>query len=270
MTSERQFSDEYLNSFIDNELTAQEKGQVYQHTNQDDALNRRVCELRKMHELVQLAYRHPPAAPAGIPYTQNSSGLRRGVAAGIVLLFGALLGWQQFGPALNGKTGQAAHTHVAQVASAIPAETLPDRQPARAPAANNSAPVSKAAAVQAGDMKVLFHLSSNDPVRVRELLDEAENLLKLYRKQNQPAQVEIVTNADGLNLLLAGKSHYPERISRMQKEYRNLIFAACQNTMDKFNSQGIETRLLPGTIVIDSGVAQIIRLQQQGWVYIQV
>ena len=56
----------------------------------------------------------------------------------------------------------------------------------------------------------------------------------------------------------------------MQKRYRNLMFAACQNTLDKYGDLGLETHLLPGTFVIDSGVAQIIRLQQQGWVYIQV
>ena len=254
MTSEKHYSDEYLNSFIDNELTAQEKSRLYQHTNQDEALNRRVCELRKMHELVQLAYKHPPAAaePRG---THNTSGLRRGVAAGFALILGALIGWQYIGPTLDGTAGQTRHDPERQLAATDQAR--PDQLAA------GSFPA-------AGEMKVLFHLSNNDPARVRELLDEAESLLRLYQKQNQPARVEIITNGDGLNLLLAGRSLFPERISRMQKQYKNLVFAACLNTMETFNGQGVETRLLPGTIVIDSGVAQIIRKQQQGWVYIQV
>jgi 3alpha(or 20beta)-hydroxysteroid dehydrogenase len=32
----------------------------------------------------------------------------------------------------------------------------------------------------------------------------------------------------------------------------------------------LEARLLPGVTVIDSGVAQLMRLQQQGWAYIRV
>ena len=82
--------------------------------------------------------------------------------------------------------------------------------------------------------------------------------------------MDIVTNGQGLNLLLANGSPYPERISRMQKQYRNLTFAACQNTMERFSGMGIQTDLLPGVLIIDSAVAQIIRLQQEGWVYIQV
>ena len=267
MTSERQYSDEYLNSFIDNELTAREKSRLYQHSNEDEALNRRICELRKMHELVQLAYKHPPAA-AKSGSAQPTPRLRHGVAASFALILGALIGWQYIGPTVDDLAGQTTHNPERQLALADQAQ--PDKLASSPVPATGKAPATTALTAPVEEMKVLFHLSNNDPARVRELLDEAENLLRLYQKQNQPARVEIITNGDGLNLLLAGRSMYPERIKRMQKQYKNLVFAACLNTMETFNGQGVETRLLPGTIVIDSGVAQIIRMQQQGWVYIQV
>ena len=100
MTSERQYSDEYLNSFIDNELTAREKSRLYQHSNEDEALNRRICELRKMHELVQLAYKHPPAA-AKSGSAHPTPRLRHGVAASFALILGALIGWQYIGPTVD-------------------------------------------------------------------------------------------------------------------------------------------------------------------------
>ena len=42
-----EFSNEFLNAFLDNQLTLEEKERAYLRISQDEALNRRVCELRK-------------------------------------------------------------------------------------------------------------------------------------------------------------------------------------------------------------------------------
>jgi hypothetical protein len=81
----------------------------------------------------------------------------------------------------------------------------------------------------------------------------------------------VITNGGGLSLLMAGISPYAERIQRMQKEYHDLTFVACQNTIERIQQElGLQAKLLPGVVVIDSGVAQIMRRQHQGWAYIQV
>ncbi len=265
MSNEQQFSDEYLNSFVDNELTIEEKSRVYITINQDETLNRRVCELRKMHDVVQLAYKNLPQPP-GRPLPKKSSRLRHGAAAGLVFALGVLFSWLQLSDStstLHRDFGRTANSLVkrgiAMVSPSTLAPTTPD---------NPSSHVLADADPQV--MKVLFHLSSGKPEHIKEVLDDAESLLQLYEKQKQPARVEIITNGQGLNLLLADRSPFPERVRQMQMRYSNLKFAACQNTMDKYSDLGIETRLLPDIMVIDSGVAQIIRLQQQGWVYIQV
>jgi intracellular sulfur oxidation DsrE/DsrF family protein len=254
MSSQQPFSDEFLNAFVDNELTTEEKSRVYTHINQDDALNRRVCELRKVHDLVQLAYRDLPQPPGTAPEQHKRRTLSHGVAAGLVFMLGVLVSWMQFGasapPALD-------------MTAAVPSNAT------REPSATNHRPL-VAANGSVQEMKVLFHLNSGEPNHIKEVLDEAENLIQLYQSQGQAARVEIVANGKGLNLLLAGRSPYPERVVRMQRQYSNLTFVACHNTMEKFNDLGIKTQLLPGATVIDSGVAQIIRLQQQGWLYIQV
>ena len=96
MSNEQQFSDEYLNSFVDNELTIEEKSRVYITIHQDEALNRRVCELRKIHDVVQLAYKNLPPPPSARPSPRKSSRLHRSVAAGLVFVLGVLLSWFQF------------------------------------------------------------------------------------------------------------------------------------------------------------------------------
>lgn len=266
MSNEHSFSDEYLNSFVDNELTIEEKSRVYITIHQDETLNRRVCELRKMHDVIQLAYKDLPP-PSARPLPRKSTRLGRNVAAGLVFTLGVLFSWFQFGASTgtlrHGLQNAADSLVTRAVAVFAPATPAP-------PVAQGGRTLQVVAAAGTQEMKVLFHLSTGKPEQIKEVLDEAEHLLQLYEKQKQPARVEIITNGQGLNLLLANHSPFPERVGQMQKRYRNLTFAACQNTMDKYSDLGLETRLLPGILVIDSGVAQIIRLQQEGWVYIQV
>jgi intracellular sulfur oxidation DsrE/DsrF family protein len=263
MSNEQQFSDEYLNSFVDNELTIEEKSRVYITIHQDETLNRRVCELRKIHDVVQLAYKNLPVPPSSQPSPRKPTRLRHGVAAGLVFVLGVLFSWFEFGSPSNALRHNLQSTAESLIARAAHTDT------SASPAQGRPA-MHIAAGDRTQEMKVLFHLNSGKPEHIKNVLDEAENLLQLYEKQNQPARVEIITNGQGLSLLLADRSPFPARVSQMQKRYHNLVFAACQNSMEKYSDLGLQTRLLPGIIVIDSGVAQIIRLQQEGWAYIQV
>lgn len=249
------FSDEFLNAFVDGQLTSEEKAEAYERINRDHSVNRKVCELRKLRDLVQLAYAAPPPPPvhkAG-PRSRRRTPLNiaAGLVAGFALLLGAVFGWHLSG-------GDAVPPAVSQSGAA----------PGPGAAAR---PGSAQLASARQEQKVLFHLNSGDPENMKEALDEVENLLKFYRKTGQRARVELVMNGGGLKLVRQDASPYPERVRRMQKEYNNLTFIACQNSIDRLKDErGITARLVPGTVVIDSGVAQIMRRQQQGWAYIQV
>lgn len=239
MKEQPKFSEEFINAFVDDELTPDEKAQAYAQLGDDEALNRQVCELRKVRDLVGLAYKNVPMphrsatgiAAVGRKYCNN------GLAAGLALVIGGLGGWFLHSPS------QAPQ-------NAATAQVTPN---AEDPA------------------KVLFHVSDGNAEHLKTVLDEVENLMKFYRSTHQQARVEVITNGEGLNLLLAGVSPYAERIQRMQREYDDLTFVACQNTIERFQQElGLHAKLLPGVVVIDSGVAQIMRRQHQGWAYIQV
>lgn len=261
MSQDQKFSDEFLNAFVDDQLAPEEKGRAYASINRDEGLNRQVCELRKMRDLVQLAYKEPPAAAPAGPRGRRHARLRASVAAGFILSVGVALGWILNHPGRTPAAHPLASTQVNPTPASVPS----------VPAQTAAKPAHLAPAVTAAnEIKVLFHLNSDHPERVQGVLDEAEALLKFYRSAGQIARVQIIVNGDGLNLLRADKSPDPERVSAMQKTYDNLSFAACQNTIDRLKrEQGITAQLLPGAIVVDSGVAQIILRQQQGWIYIQ-
>jgi uncharacterized protein len=119
--------------------------------------------------------------------------------------------------------------------------------------------------------KVLIHLARDDADQLSQALDDIESTLKYYREIRQSARVEVVVNGKGLELVRTDTSAFAGRIQRLQREYDNLVFAACQNTIDRLaREQGIIVRLLPGVITIDSGMAEIMRRQNQGWTYLQV
>jgi intracellular sulfur oxidation DsrE/DsrF family protein len=295
MNQEKRFSDEFLNAFVDNQIAAEEKSQAFIEIGQDETLNRQVCELRKLHDLVQLAYREPPAPPARTTSGLNArqARLRFGAAASVLLTLGIVLGSQIRMPATAPSVTSVPAAAIQQVAKAAPptkpvqpkaaaTEIVADRGASQQTAATipaaETAPTPVPVAVIARNVipdntttKVLIHLARDDAEQLSQALDDIESTLKHYRETRQSARVEVVVNGKGLELVRTDTSMFAGRIQRLQREYDNLTFAACQNTIDRLvREQGIIVRLLPGVITIDSGMAEIMRRQNQGWTYLQV
>ncbi len=230
-------SDEFLNAFVDNQIDSDEKGRVYPLINADQDLNRKVCELRKVSDLVRLAYDTPP--PAG-----RSERPRRRLAARLapllapfVLLLGVTLGWW-----LRSFWAPAAPLPTTAIAAAAGTTT-----------------------------KVLFHLDNGDRAHMRQVLEEAKHLLARYRADHKRAKVEILADGPGLALLRRHLSPFSARIARLQARYPNLIFAACQDTINRLERRrGVDPHLLPQAVVVPSAIAEIVRLQHRGWTYIRV
>ena len=233
---EQKFSDEFINAFVDDQLTPEEKAQVYARLSGNEPLSRQICELRKTRDLVQLAYKEPPMPARGMATLSAGRKIGLGVAAGLMLVIGGITGWFLH------------QSHAPQnIAVAQPGSSAEEQA------------------------KVLFHVSDGNAKHLKSVLDDVEDLMKHYRRSHQNARVEVIANGEGLSLLLAGISPYAERIQKMQKEYHGLTFVACQNTIDRYQQElGLTAKLLPGVVTIDSGVAQIMRRQHQGWAYLQV
>jgi intracellular sulfur oxidation DsrE/DsrF family protein len=305
MSQEKRFSDEFLNAFVDNQIAAEEKSRAYIEIHKDEELNRQVCELRKLHDLVQLAYREPPAPPAHAVSGPNSgrARLRFGVAASFLLTLGIILGSQVRVPesantpqAILAPSAVAPHVAIAAASSQSNLHKIPNKakvvvkavpeQIAVAPTANQQQPAATSTPVAPAESapvaaqseisgktqtKVLIHLARDDDTQLGQALDDIEGLLKYYREANLNARVEVVVNGGGLALVRTDTSAFAGRIQRLQREYDNITFAACQNTIDRLrHDKGIIVRLLPGVVTIDSGMAEIMRRQNQGWTYVQV
>jgi len=110
-----------------------------------------------------------------------------------------------------------------------------------------------------------------DPMVAGELLDEVETMLHAYQADDRPLRVEVVSHADGLELLRQSLTVHESRIHELAEAYDNLTFVACKNTIDRLRvNHGIEVQLVPDAEVTDSGVSHVVKRQQQGWSYIRV
>jgi len=216
---------------VDGELDDADRERAFALLSRDEAVKRRVCDLRGVGELIRHAYDRVPVLPKR-PRKAAYTRLARCAAVCGMLAVGAALAWM-----------------------------LIDREWAA------SRPVAQATA---SDVRILMHLSSSEPEKITEVLTEAESVINHYREIGQPARVEVIANGDGINLLLASSSQYAERVRTLREQYPNLGFSACRNTLELFAKNGVDVRLQHGIGVVESGVAEIIQRREAGWAYLRV
>jgi intracellular sulfur oxidation DsrE/DsrF family protein len=241
MSNNEHFSKEFIHAFVDDQLTTEDKAEMYKSIHSDEELNQQVCEIRKLRDLIKLGYAdlpEPPVKNRALPRTGLSGfqlPIGSGIAAGIALLIGISIGG-------NTQLSPPANTQETTTATTVATE----------------------------NQKVLFHVNSGETEDMRDALNEVDQLLRHYASTGQLAEIEVVTNGQAITMLDADNSPFRNRIERMIRKHNNLTFVACQNSIEQTKAdQSLAIRMIPGTVVIDSGVAQIMRRQHQGWAYIQ-
>lgn len=239
MNDDYQVSDEHLNAFIDNELDTEEWTHMVEMIRTDESLAGRVCELRQLKDMVQMSYR----APDSTGHEPFRARRRRwdyltALAASIALVVSSVVAWDYF------RGGNRLDGGFAQVAQLDPA-----RQDAN---------------------KILVHIATADGEKLKAALDDTEELLSAYQARSQKVQVEIVANAEGVELLRSDTSPYVERIAELITRYDNLAFLACSRSLEKLRMKGIDVHLLPDVGVVPGALEEIVTRLQEGWVYIKI
>ncbi len=245
-------SEETLNAFVDDQLDAGERGDVFEAINRDRRLTERVCELTRLRGMVQFAYRDCPR-PKHLQPAPRHGNLLKGVAAAVLLALGALLGW--VGHTGSGGSGVLNESALASIAR-HDGSFLVSRVGAPTPAH--------------GVRHVLLHLTSSNPKQMELALNRVQELMGLFPRDQ--LQVEVVTNAGGVNLLRANVSPYKARVEKLMRKYPNLTFLACSNTVANLKRELGPGRvdLIPNTRVGPTAIHEIVTRLQEGWIYIKV
>ncbi len=242
---------ETLNAYIDGELDPAQSAKLELRLRADLPLRRRLLELRRVRELVNTSFRSEPPAVVTAPCRPALSRRARitiqAIAASLLLAVGISMGinWR---PAAND-----------DFLSMLPK----DAQTIRPSHLDLQTP--------ADEVRAIFHVASADPEKIRATLDHVEKLVRSYAGKQKRLHVELVANADGLNLLRVGKSPAADQVAYIQKNYGNVRFLACGKTIQRIQAEkGVPVKLLPNVEVASSALDQIILRLRQGWTYIRV
>jgi len=112
--------------------------------------------------------------------------------------------------------------------------------------------------------RVVFHVNVDQDERWQEVLNNVENVQRAFGPEG--VEIEVVTHGAGVGLVQSRNASLRERVERISKT--GPVFAACSNTLKKneLTSADLDT----GVKVVDSGLAEVIRRQEEGWTYVKL
>ena len=234
MKKEDHISDEQLNAFLDGELDSEEISCLFDEAEQSAELDQRLCQQRKLKELVKHAYQDVPGPTRRSSQRSHSSLFGLAAAASMLLVLGAA-------------TGLLVTGYFSQ-------DPLPGGL-----AANTQA----VAAVE----NYILHVVSGEPEKMRLALQRARTLLD-SAEPGKPRRVEVIANEKGLNLLRSDVTPFSEEIRALANE--QVMFYACSKAIERLEEKGVEVRLVPEAVPGYTALDRVVTRMQDGWQYIKI
>ena len=237
MNKDEHISEEQLNAFVDGELDSEERSCLFNEAEHSAELDQRLCQQRKIKELVKHAYRdipEPRRRLTGRPIPRSMLGLA--MVATVLLVLGFT-------------TGLFTHSYLGQ--SARPDTFAADTGTQAAILAEN----------------YLLHVASGEPEKMKLALQRAQELLD-SAEPGHPRRVEVVANERGLDLLRSDVTLFSDEIRALSHE--NVMFYACSKAIERLEEKGIEVRLVPEAIPGFTALDRVVERMQDGWQYIKL
>jgi len=231
MNKDEHISEEQLNAFVDGELESEEKSRLLNESEHSAELDHRLCQQRKLKELVKHAYVDvPPPKHIASSQLAQSGFLGRSLVAGVMLVLG-----------LSG--GFLVHNYFDQTqvsTTSVVSEPVAEIQ------------------------NYLLHVVSGEPEQMLAALEQARYLLE-SADEDEFRQVEIIANEQGLNLLRSDITPFAEQITALQEN--NVVFYACSKTIERLEEKGVKVQLVPYANPDFTALDRVVTRMQAGWKY---
>jgi uncharacterized protein len=118
--------------------------------------------------------------------------------------------------------------------------------------------------------RVVIQVTQNDPVLMNIALNNAQNLMTHYQSKGEPIEIEFVAYGPGLHMLRGDTSPVKDRLSTFALQNPKVVFSGCGNTLTNQSKQeGKEISLVSEARVVQTGIARVMELQEQGWSYVR-
>ena len=237
MKPEQHFSDEYLNAFVDSELSQTERAHTIGLISGDELLKKQVCELHMLKEMVKSSYRHAEVAVPDARHGRRWPYTRQALAACCLIVAGLVAGWL-------GRGLTEADNSYFRVAS------LKD--------------------VIADSDRVVLHVDTASSARFERALDRTEALLAEAKLEGRPIQLHLAANSLGLDLFRTSTSPFAARLHALQVKYPNLTLIGCGQTIRRLQERHQDAALLPDVQVVPAVLDEVVDNLKSGWTYIKV
>jgi intracellular sulfur oxidation DsrE/DsrF family protein len=118
--------------------------------------------------------------------------------------------------------------------------------------------------------RLALQVSDDDEAAMRSALDVAANVSRFYSSQAEEVDIRIVVYGPGLTMLRPDKTPVLERLTAFEQSMPNVAFVACGNTLDTLErEEGTRPEIVPFAEVVEAGVAELIRLDEEGFTIVK-
>lgn len=226
--------EQILHAYVDNELSRDDRRRTLLRIESDEAVSKQVCEMQRTKEWVKFSFADEKAPTRTLPKTTGSSwgaGIFRAVASVLVMVAAFTAGWL-------GHSFQSGEERLA------------------------------VAAIEPESRHVILHIGESDDTRFSALLERAEQMLDAYTAAG--IEVEVVTNAGGLDMVRTSSSSHVDTIRNMIARYDNVRFIACSKGLNRLRQQGHDVELIQGVSSDEPAADHLIQRLTEGWTLIKI
>ena len=236
MKNDQDISDLQLHAFIDDELDEQECAILLAELERSSDTEKRLSDYRKLKDWVRHSYSSVPSPRHSSVSVPVKSRKPKTFMSGFFLVLGCVIGGVLSHLVLNGGANEASLRTTNTTLSAVSEK----------------------------QKHFMLHLVSGDANSMDLALDRAEKLVMNSSKLN-PTTVEVVANANGIDLLRSDFSPYKERIAELADKH--VLFIACARRIENLIEHNQAVQLLPEVEYRYTAVERIVSGLQNGATY---
>ncbi len=118
--------------------------------------------------------------------------------------------------------------------------------------------------------RLALQISDKDPQKMSTVLNVAANVSRHYSELGEKVEIRVVAFNQGLHMLRADTSPVKERVMSFAQSMPNVVFDACNNTLQGMaKKEGKVPPLVANAVVVPSGAVELMTLAEKGWVIIR-
>ena len=115
-----------------------------------------------------------------------------------------------------------------------------------------------------------LQISDNSPQKMNTVLNVAANVSRHYSEKGETVEIQVVAFNQGLHMLRDDTSPVKERLADFAQSMPNVVFDACNNTLQGMaRKEGKVPPLVSNAVVVPSGAVRLMELAEQGWVILR-